>query len=246
MNDLQQTHADFQTTRWSLLAALHSPDEAAQRSARSMLVECYWAPVYGWIRRKGLTQGEALEATQAFFTDVVISRRLFERADPSKKGLRAFMLSSLRNYLIDRRRRRDAGPGVISLEPHALELEDALISVDPHASPEAAFDRRWAMATVERALQRCERQYAGRRAAHHWKAFEACVLQPAIHGVAAPVRAQVASRLGFGDAASLTAAIHSVRLRLRAVLQQLVDEMTDDPEEAEREYQALLQTLGNG
>ncbi len=244
MATTNHTHAQFQTTRWSLVDALSDDDPQTRRIAEERIAKIYWPPIYGWFRRKGLSQADAADATQAFFSDVIMTRKLFVRADQNRSGLRTLLVTALRNYLVDRHRRVDSRPKVVDLPPPNLDAEDRFVDSDLQLSPEAAFDRRWAMLTLEHALRLCERQYEGRPTAKHWKAFEICILNPAIYGTESAPRAQVASELGFTDAASLSAALHAVRLKVRAVIQQVVDEANPDPAESETEHLNLLGMFG--
>ena len=77
------TRAPFSETSWTLLDGLRDGDEKARRHAREKLITIYWPAVYAFLRRKGHGRDEAIELTQAFFTDKVLERELFGSEHPS-------------------------------------------------------------------------------------------------------------------------------------------------------------------
>lgn len=235
---LEQTDAAFSTTRWTVIEALRSEDEAERAAAADRAAEVYWPPVYACARRLVRTRDQAADLTQAFFVDVVIGRRLFERADVGRGRLRGLIRSSLKRYATDRWRRAAArGRGrVVPLGE--LDREDALgIGGDS----EGAFDRRWALALFEEALRRCEVHFAeGARARPaHWRLFEARVLRPAMHGGVVRSLAEDAADQGFASSAEAAAAVQTVKRRFDAIFRDVVGETIGDPAELEDEYRVI-------
>ena len=102
--DLGGIGESFLTTHWSLIEAVkkgHDKDKALI----GLLLERYWKPVYCYLRRKGHGNEEAKDLTQSFFHEIVLNRRLVERADASKGRFRSFLLHALDQFLIDQMRR---------------------------------------------------------------------------------------------------------------------------------------------
>jgi RNA polymerase sigma factor (sigma-70 family) len=155
----------FGTTRWSLVIAAAGGDAAAN-AALSELCLIYWRPVYAYIRRHDHGPDEAADLTQAFFLHL-LEHRGFERADPSRGRFRAYLVTSARNFLVNAREReqslrRGARTQRESIEALDAERYLALNATDPESSPEAVFERQWALRVTERALERLERDYAER------------------------------------------------------------------------------------
>ncbi len=240
MGDLvDRTDAGFESTQWTVLEGLRAEDENVRRAAAERAAIMYWPPVYASARRLTRTREEAEELTQAFFADVVLGRRLLERADPGQGRMRSLLRASLRRYATDAwRRARSRGAGrVVPLGE--LDREDALL---PGGDSESAFDRRWALALFEEALRRCGEHFrAGGRAAH-WKLFEMRILVPAVHGLEPLPMAESARACGFASAAEAAAAVQTVKRRLDMLFREAVSETLSDPADLAEEY-ALVQGL---
>lgn len=222
------------------MEALRVGSDDTRSEALGRLVELYWPPIYAYLRRSGLPSEDAAETTQAFFTDVVLQRKLFQRADAERGRLRTLLLTALRNYLRDGHRRHEARGGH-GMSLTDLQREEVVAPEIAQLNPEQAFDRRWAMATLEEALARSREHFASKPA--HWKAFEARVLRPSIAAVEPPPLARVADELGFRTPADAASAVQVVRKRTAALLLEVVGETVADPEARDDEYRLVLALL---
>jgi DNA-directed RNA polymerase specialized sigma24 family protein len=241
--DLEQTHARFATTRWTLIEALRGDDPARQHEALSRLVECYWPAVYGYLRRTRMDREQASEVTQAFFADVVLSRDLFSQADATAGRLRSLLMSALKRYLIDRHRRRAARRESTSLGLGSIEDAEAMLDSTRHEDPEAAFDRAWAASVLGEALRRCEKHYADADKRPHWLLFEARIVRPAVHGVEPPALPHEAEKLGFRSASDAAAAVQTVKRRVNSLLADVVAETVSGGVSIDDELAALRLVL---
>lgn len=244
--NLERTDARFQTTRWTLVEALRAGPGEKRDAALSALTERYWPAVYGYLRRSGLKREQAGEATQDFFVNVVLTRGLFERADPAVGRLRSLVMAALRNHMTSLHRRASArrARDVIPLE--AFECEEARLASSNGESPEHAFDRAWAAGVLAEALRRCEAHYAENGKHAHWELFEARVFRPAVGGPAAESLSDSSERLGFRTPADAAAAVQTVKRRVNALMREVVSETVDQEEDAEDELAALRAALGHG
>src|ERR1051325_502046 len=168
----------FPSTQWSLIAQLQSDEETARRAASKLAERC-WPPVYAYRMRWGMSRDEAADTTQSFFLDVVMGRGIFERARPEVGRLRSLMRTSLRNYLTDlnRKSKRRHQETIVRLEEseHEEHIQGTLRGLDP----DAAFDKRWALALFQEAMARCEKHFRRPVLERNWAAFEAWIVQPA-------------------------------------------------------------------
>lgn len=243
--DLQRTDEAFPPTPWSSFQGLSDASPETQRAVLHRFVSQYWPPVYASLRRRRFRPEEAAEITQAFFSDVVLTRNLVGRADPERGRLRSLLLTSLDNYLIDQKRRQDARGDLISLDPNALEQEeDRLRRSDslPHAHE---FDRRWAFGMLDEAMRRCEAHYRDGGNPGHWTLFETRIVQPAITGNSAPSLAQLHEAHGFRSAAHAASGIYQVRQRIRTLLREVVAETVANPRDVEEELRELLRLISS-
>jgi len=238
----QSTKAGFQTTRWTLIDALQGKG-AARDDALNALVSRYWPPVYARLRRKGHDANESAEITQAFFTDVVLGRRLFERANQEAGRLRTLVLTALDRYLIDRHRRRRVRADGFAISIDDFQREEAVLSGDSTADPDEAFEYRWATVVFDAALQRCEAHYRGSGRDRHWEAFERHVLRPAITQTRPTKYKTLAAELGFNTPADAAAAVQVVKRRVLCTLRQVVAETTRTYKDADDEFSHIQRLL---
>lgn len=241
---LEQTRANFSTTNWTLVESLQDGADQDRARAINLLTEHYWPPIYAYLRRSGRSADDAADLTQSFFADVVLARRLFEHADPDRGRLRSLILSALKRHLIDQHRRRASRPDIGALRLQDLTREEHFLIERAGDGIDDIFDRRWAMAVMDQAIERCERYFVEIDRPGHWEAFASYSIRPAQFGQAAPSLRTVAEQHGFLSAHHAASALRLVRQRMRTVLRQICAETTVGREAAEREYQTLIEQLG--
>src|ERR1051326_1759609 len=133
----------FGSTEWSLvLAASTDSGPALDRLCRA-----YWRPVYIYMRASGVDRMEAEDLTQDFFADM-LQRDWLKRADPDRGSFRAFLRSSARLFLNNRRRvarasKRGGDKLPISLDAESVENKlSSQIAEQP--DPAELYERSWA------------------------------------------------------------------------------------------------------
>src|SRR5689334_22435359 len=97
-------HAQFATTCWSLVRAAGSPLTQDRLEALESLFRAYWHPLYAYIRRAGHNPDDAKDLTQSFLARLV-EKDLVGVADRARGRFRTFLLTALKNYLVDDARR---------------------------------------------------------------------------------------------------------------------------------------------
>ncbi|MCA9291501.1 MAG: sigma-70 family RNA polymerase sigma factor [Phycisphaerales bacterium] len=238
------THAQFETTSWTLLADLQRSDEAGRHDALAALAERYWPPVYAYYRRSGRQHQEAADLAQAFFADVVLTRRLFDGARPGQTKLRTLILRALKNYLIDQHRREKRRPQGVSLSGDAMHVVESHFANDDVTTVEQAFDREWSAAIISRAMKRCEQHYRQSGRERQWQVFEAKFLGPILHSTVSRPYADLAAEFGFESAQTAATAAHSVKKRAMTFLHETVAETVENPADVESELALIASTLG--
>jgi DNA-directed RNA polymerase specialized sigma24 family protein len=246
---MEGTHtvgARFTTTNWSLLEALRDDDHPKREQALALLSRRYWPAIYATFRRMGKSREEAADLTQGFYADVILGRRLFERADAERGRLRSLLITAVKRYAVTAHRsqsRRRDGAGV-SLEN--LGREEAFLGGEVGVGPEEAFDRRWALSLLDEALSRCEASLRSEGLTRHWEAFEARALRPALGAVERPSLALLAERMEFASEAHVASALKVVRKRLDLMLREVAAETATDATGQEEEYHTLRALLEGG
>lgn len=164
---LSAMHVDrispFQPTRWSLIQRVQGGGAEATRALEE-LCEAYWFPLYGWARRSGMSPEDAEDVVQGFFCDV-LRKELFAKADLTKGRLRTFLLTAFRRYRNDQydkaSAQRHGADLIVSFDAAAGEqwYQDEAESA---TTPDAFYDRQWALTLLEQAMQRLGEEYAKR------------------------------------------------------------------------------------
>lgn len=218
----------FPVTHWSLVLRAGGNADSSVRQALEELCAAYWFPVYAFVRRQGHPAHEAEDLTQGFFARL-LEKDLFASADPEKGRLRSFLLTCLRRYLADQRDRKFAAKrglvATFSLDALRAEERYAAEPASPDLPPDRLFQRRWALAVVERSLRIIEEEFAQQGKGDLFSA-----LRPWLgYGKASqePYEA-VADRLGI-PAGTLKSHVSRLRERWREVLFQQVAMTLDDP-----------------
>ena len=228
----------FSATRWSVVLAAAGDAE----DALATLCRAYWYPLYAFLRRQGLNTHDAEDVTQGFFAHIVETDALAQ-VDRAKGRFRTFLLASLKHFLADERDRakaqkRGGGRAVISLdaceaeERYALEPRDEL-------SPDKLFDRRWAIAVIERALARLDAEYSATGKGALFSALKPLLTAP---GSARPY-AEIGAEFGMNEGA-VKVAVHRLRQRYGAALRAEIAETVGSADEVDEELRHLLDALG--
>jgi RNA polymerase sigma-70 factor (ECF subfamily) len=232
--------AVFVTTRWSVVLAARTVDDAA-RQALETLCRSYWYPLYASARRRGAERHEAEDLVQGFFAEL-LAKRWVDDADPSRGRFRAFLVTAFRRYCTKQHVRDAAqkrGGGRVAF---ALDFDDgeSRLAAEPavDVDPDRAFERRWALALLARALDRTRREFeAGARAEL------AAALMPHL-GAAGEARpyAEIAAQLGMTEGAVKVAA-YRVRARYGEIIRAEIRDTVATDADVEDELRRLMDAV---
>jgi RNA polymerase sigma-70 factor (ECF subfamily) len=231
----------FATTRWSQVLAAGADPEEDEGRALSSLCEAYWFPLYAYVRRLGYDRERAEDLTQAFFARL-LEKRFLRDADPSRGRFRSFLLAAMRHFLSNERDHALAAKrgGRVAILPLEIETAEGVYvrEVPDNETPDVVFERRWALATLQRALSllRAEFERAGRL-----QLLEA--LEGFLTGDAEGVPyARVAAELLMTEAAVKTA-VHRLRRRFGTLLRDEIRQTVVDESEVDDEIRELFSAL---
>jgi RNA polymerase sigma-70 factor (ECF subfamily) len=230
---------DFATTRWSLVRQAAQAGTADGRTALAGLCERYWPPLYACARRLGYSASDAEDLTQGFFTHI-LDTSFLNRADLGRGRFRSYLLCSFQNYVTnawhrDRAAKRGGGM-LVSLdyegeERHVGELMDRL-------TPEAVFERRWAMTVLERSLSRVRDEWVSSGRGEMFSR-----LKPLLIGDAHDSYHDLTETLGMSEGA-LRTAVHRLRRQFARALREQIRETVSSVDEVDDEIRYLLSILG--
>src|SRR5687768_4216762 len=228
---------NFSATRWSVVLAA-AADPRGAHDALAALCRAYWYPLYAFLRRRGISAHDAEDLTQGFFAQL-LARGGLAHVDRAKGRFRTFLLGSLKHFLRDERDRANAlkrggGEPLVALDAADAEQRYALEPRDD-LTPDRLYDRRWALAVIDRALERLRAEYV---AAGKETLF--AELQPTLTaGSRAKSYREIAVVLAMEEGAVKVAA-HRLRQRYGSALRAEIAETVSSPEEVAAELRQLL------
>jgi RNA polymerase sigma factor (sigma-70 family) len=232
--------AAFTTTHWSVVLEAQGQSPAAQ-AALEKLCRTYWRPVYGFIRREGTGPEEAEDLTQSFFA-LLLERRNFDDVRKEKGRLRSYLLTALKHFLSDERRRataikRGKGERLIPLEE--LQADDR-IEMEPADSmtAEMIYERRWASTLLDRVLSRLEDTYRARGNADLFDSFNQLLADEP----GPPSQADIAAQLGMTENA-VSQAFHRFRQSYQSLLREEIAHTVATPGDIENELRYLIAVI---
>jgi len=223
----------FPPTRWTLLlAARERPEE--RRRALDELIAPRWRALFALARKRGLPPGEAEDAVQSFLARLVEDDLLF-RADPARGRLRTFLRTAFHNHLANLHEHAAAARRGGGRRPVGLDDVEALLASNT-LSPDAAFDRAWAIEMFEGAFTALEEEIRSSGG----NGIEA-LRQLFRFGETTPYP-ELAPQLGM-SLPQLKSFVHRAKARFRLILRGRVAETLEAGESVDQEVAALLGLL---
>ncbi len=143
----------FLTTRWTRVRSAKHDSEDGRLALRD-LCEAYYAPVVAYLRCRMRDEDQARESAHAFFATLLQSGGgTIHGADQNQGRFRSYLLGAVKHYLAHqwqaaRRQKRGGGQADLPLDEH---LSDVLADAG-EITPDAAFDRQWAITVLSRSL----------------------------------------------------------------------------------------------
>ena len=235
----------FGTTRWSLVLAAGDLRDADSREALAELFQIYWPPLYAFAS-SSLAGQAAEDAVQGFFVRMLenADRRVtgVQGADPDRGRFRSYLLGAFRHYLSDLHDRHTAAKRGGTQSPISLDVETAdqlyPLELRDDLTPDALYEKRWALTVVERAMMRLEAEYEKLGKA---ELFQQLKGQLSGHSARGDLTA-AAAQLGL-EPGAVRVASHRLRRRFAEKLREEVAQTVADVDEVEDELRHLLDAL---
>jgi RNA polymerase sigma-70 factor (ECF subfamily) len=123
----------------------------------------------------------------------------------------------------------------------ALEEQPYLTEPADNLSPDQVFERRWAQAVFQVALNRLQEEYRGGGRGPFFDLLKD--FQPREPG--APTYAEIGARFGMSEAA-VKSAVQRMRQRHREILREEIAHTVASPEEIDEEVRHLREVLAGG
>jgi len=231
------------TTHWSVVLAATRSDTTQAQTALARLCQCYWYPLYAYVRRRGYNPHDAQDLTQEFFARL-LARKWLAQADRERGRFRTFLLSALGHFLAnewDKARAQKRG-GAVEIVPLQLDSAETRYGHEPAdpVTPEQGYERQWALALLEEVLNRLNQEHEGEGQADLFAALKPCLVgdrqtQP---------YATLAAKLGMTEGA-IKVAVHRLRQRYRQLLREEIAHTVASTGEIEDEMRHLFTVLAN-
>ncbi|MFZ0826586.1 MAG: sigma-70 family RNA polymerase sigma factor [Verrucomicrobiia bacterium] len=230
---------DFRTTRWTQVsrAKVDSPEG---RRTLAELCNAYYEPVAAFLRYELRDADAARELAHDFFAHMLAGGAI-ARAEQERGRFRSYLLGAVKHFLSHQREasqrlKRGGGAENLSLnDTEARSVPDAGV-----LSPDAAFDRQWALTVVAHALEALRQECVAEGRADFFERVKPWLTGDAARGD------QVALAAGCGmNANALKVAVHRLKRRFRQLLKAEVAGTLDDPGLVEAEMHALFAALGS-
>ena len=232
----------FPATRWTLIRRLSDKgDPGEARAALEDLCGLYWFPLYAYARGMGHPPENAEDLTQGYFLKL-LEKEIFHQARQEKGRLRSFLLVTFKRFIQGqnesaRAQKRGGGAPLVSIDTE--EAEQRYGSEIAHSeSADRLFDRRWALALLDRVLAALRDEYAASGKAD---VFEALKDFLAWNG-ADERQATAARALGMTEN-YVRVSVFRMRRRYGDLLRKHIAETVDSPAQVADEIDYLMQAL---
>lgn len=218
-------------------------DSHSGRQALAELCEAYYEPVLAYLRGRLRDEDRAREATHAFFAHFLAGGSM-EAADPERGRFRFYLLGAVKHFLAHQREaemrlKRGGGTQTFSLDAEPPHSSSPSVPADPQLTPEAAYDRQWAVTVLARALGALQAECKAQGKEELFEQLRPSLLGEAVHGE----QSAAAQSLGL-SAAALKVAAHRLRHRFRQHVKAEIAGTLRDRAAVDDEMRSLFAALG--
>jgi RNA polymerase sigma-70 factor (ECF subfamily) len=234
--------APFHTTRWTRVC-LAKADSEDGRVALADLCDAYYEPVVAYLRKVLRDADAARDTSHAFFAAMLAGGSI-QTADPERGRFRSYLLGAVKHFLshqreAQQRQRRGGGVAPLSLDATRDDSPALEVADDDRMSPDAVFDRQWAVTVLSRAMDALQAECGRDGKAALFDTLRPWLLGESGHGD----QGAAAAALGM-NAGALKTAVHRMRHRFRQCVKNEVAGTLKDDTAVEDEMRALLSALG--
>ena len=231
--------APFHTTRWTRVCAAKADSEDGRR-ALADLCDAYYEPVVAYLRGVFRDADAAREMSHAFFAEMLAGGRI-ETAEADCGRFRSYLLGAVKHFLSHRREaaqsaKRGGGITSVSLDDDASAAQSI---PDPRqTSPDAAFDRQWALTVLERAMESLRQDCTAQGKAALFNHLKPWLMGDAGHGDQAALAASCGMSLS-----AMKMAVQRLRQRFRESILAEISGTLESADMAQEEMRVLMAAL---
>ena len=234
--------APFHTTRWTRVC-LAKADSEDGRHALADLCDAYYEPVVAYLRSVLRDEDAARDMSHAFFAKMLAGGTI-HTAEPERGRFRFYLLGAVKHVVAhhreaELRQKRGGGVAPLSLDAESSDSPALHLADDARHSPEAAFDRQWAVTVLARAMEALTTECAASGKGALLDHLRPSLLGESDHGDLAAT----ATALGI-SAAAVKVAAHRLRHRFRQSVKAEIASTLSDPSAVDDEMASLFAALG--
>jgi len=232
----------FHTTRWTQVTQAGECSDAGLHALRD-LCAAYYAPIIAFLRRQGNDADAARELAHEFFARMLEGGAI-GGADRSQGRFRSYLLGAVKHFVAhlresEQRQRRGGGVRPLSIDGSLPDAPALNVPDDERLSPDAAFDRQWAVTVLSRAMESLQSECAAQGKSALLEHLRPWLLGESTYGD----QAKGAESLGM-SAGAMKVAVHRMRQRFRRLVRAEIACTLNDETIVEDEMNALLMALG--
>lgn len=233
--------APFLTTRWTRVC-LAKADSDDGRRALADLCDAYYEPVVAYLKSLLRDAEAARDMSHAFFARMLAGGTIHAAA-PERGRFRFYLLGAVKHFaahLHEAESRQKRGGGIAPLSLDAEDTGSPALQVPEHArlSPEAVFDRQWAITVLDRAMQALAAECAAQGKPDLVQHLRPWLMGESGYGD----QSATAAALGL-TLPAMKAAIHRLRGRFRQQVKAEIAGTLDAGASVEEEMRALFAAL---
>lgn len=229
--------APFLTTRWTRVCLAKADSEDGRR-ALADLCDAYYEPVVTYLNNALRDADAARDMSHAFFAEM-LGGGTIHTADRQRGRFRSYLLGAVKHFVSRQREiqstlKRGAGHVAVSMDDDAVaEVQDGGVF-----SPDAAFDRQWALTMLERSLAALRSECESEGRVHFFD-----VVRPMLTGDAAYGDQGAAAAACAMSLEAFRVAVHRMKKRLRQCVKAEIAGTLDDASGVADEMQVLFDAL---
>jgi len=222
---------------------LAKADSEDGRRALADLCDAYYEPVVAYLRGVFRDADAAREMSHAFFA-VMLGGGTIHTADPERGRFRSYLLGAVKHFVAhqheaETRLKRGGGVLPLSLDWESPDSSALNVPEDARLTPEAAFDRQWAVTVLARAMESLGAECAAQGKSALFDQLRPWLLGESGYGD----QAAVAEFLGLSTAA-MKVTVHRMRHRFRQCVKAEIAGTLKNEAAVEDEMRSLLSALG--
>jgi RNA polymerase sigma-70 factor (ECF subfamily) len=232
----------FATTHWSVVLTAGQVESPQAAEALEQLCRTYWYPLYAYVRRQGHSPEDAQDLTQEFFARL-LAKNWLSMADQRRGRFRSFLLTAFSHFLAnewDRAHCQKRGGSRAHLPFDMMGAEQLFhLEAGRDATPEAIYERHWALRLLDLVRRRLREDQATDRKAGQFE-----LLERFLPGEESPLTyAQAAAQLGVPEG-TLKSEVHRLKQQYGNLLRQEIAHTVSGPEEIDDELRHLITVVG--